>query len=74
MASLRAHSFDTPFTMPLGDDGKVIVDEQLLSLKFGFKVGTMYIEQEIFDDCGEICETVLQLKSRVPDGSFWKSH
>lgn len=55
--------------MPLDGDGKVSVDEQFLSLKFSFRQGSMYIEQEIFDENEEIYETVLQVKWRVDEGA-----
>lgn len=49
------HGLGATFTMPLDSDSKVTVDEQLLTFKFNFKLGSMYIEQEIFDDNGKIC-------------------
>ena len=45
--------------VPLDDLGEVCVHEQLLSLRFVFCIGTIYVEKEIFDDSGQICETVL---------------
>lgn len=44
MASLRDHRLGAPFAMPLDDDGKVTVDEELLNLKFGFRLESMYVE------------------------------
>ena len=44
--------------VPLDDLGKVCVHEQFLSLKFAFHIGTIFVEKEIFDDSGQICETV----------------
>ena len=71
MASLRAGDCSIPFTLPLGTDGFVVVHENLLSPKFNFRLGTMYVEQELFQKTGELCETVLMQKSRVDSGSFW---
>lgn len=62
MTSLNAHGQGTLFTMCIVEDGKVPIDEQLLCLKFGFKVGTMYIEKGIFGDTREIWKTVFNLK------------
>jgi hypothetical protein len=55
MASLRAGDCSIPFTLPLGADGFVVVQENLLSLKFNFCLGSMYVEQ----------------KSKVDSDSFW---
>ena len=71
MASLRAGDCSVPFTLPLGADGFVVVQENLLSLKFNFRLGTMYVEQELFQETGQLCETVLMQKSIVDSGSFW---
>ena len=57
--------------VPLDDLGEVYVHEQLLSLRFVFGIGTIYVEREIFDDSGHICETVLQRKSTTTDGDVW---
>ena len=53
------------------DLGEVCVHEQLLSLRFAFHIGTIYVEKEIFDDSGLICETILQRKSRTAEGDIW---
>ena len=45
--------------------------EQLLSLRFAFCIGKIYVEKEIFDDSGQICETVLQRNSTTIDGVVW---
>ena len=48
-----------------------MVQENLLSLKFNFCLGSMYVEQEFFHETGELCETVLIQKSRVDSDYFW---
>ena len=57
--------------MPLDDLGNVCMHEQLLNLRFAFQIGTIYVEREVFDDNGEICETVFQQNSRTTDGVVW---
>ena len=57
--------------VPLDDFSEVCVHEQLLNLRFAFHIGTIYVEKEIFNDCGEICETVLQRNSIIVDGVVW---
>lgn len=70
MASLRALGQDVPFTMPLSDDGRVTVLEQLLCLKFLFRKDTIYIEEEVFDSSGVLLETILQLKLGNDEGAL----
>ena len=55
----------------LDDLGDVCMHEQLLSLRFAFCIGTIYVEKEIFDNSGQICETVLQRNSTTIDGVVW---
>ena len=55
----------------MGANDFVVVQENLLSLKFNFCLGTMYVEQELFHEIGELCETILIQKSRVDSDSFW---
>ena len=57
--------------VPLDDLGEVCVHEQLLSLRFAFRIGTIYVAKEIFDNSGQICETILQRKSRTTEGDVW---
>lgn len=40
-------------------DGVVVVHESLLSLKFAFQLGNIYVEQELFHGIGVLFETVL---------------
>ena len=71
MASLRALEDYVPATLSLGGDGLVVVHESLLSLKFGFWLGTVYVEQELFHDTGVVCETTLVQNSKEKVGLFW---
>lgn len=71
MATLRAHGHGTPFTTPVKEDGIVTISEQLLSLRFHFRIRSMYVEKEIFDDNGMLTETILQLKCRDTEGFAW---
>ena len=57
--------------MPLNDFGEVYMHEQILSLRFAFRIGSIYVERKIFDESGEICETIFQQNSRTVDGIVW---
>ena len=71
MATICANGTGIPLSLPLDVDGKVLVHESLLSAKFGFLIGRMYVEQEVVLESGEVIETVLQLKTRQEDGDVW---
>ena len=71
MASFRTEGYGASFMVPLDDLGEVCVHEQLLSLRFAFRIGTIYVEKEIFDDSGQISETILQRKSTIAEGDVW---
>ena len=71
MASFHTEGYGARFKVPLDDLGEVYVHEQLLSLRFAFHIGTIYVEKEIFNDSGQISETVLQRKSRTAEGDLW---
>ena len=59
MASLKALGPLVPFTLLFANDGFIIGFEVLLGLKFEFQVGTMYMEQEMFDDNGMVFNKIL---------------
>ena len=71
MTTIRAHESFVPFTLPLHEDGHVGVLEDLLSLRFNFHMGTMYIEQEMYFADGQVCEIIMIQKNRTEDGSMW---
>ena len=41
MASIKAFGSLVPFTLPLGNNGYVVVSKDLLELRFNFLVGTI---------------------------------
>lgn len=45
--------------------------ESLLSLKFGFQLGTVCAEQELLHETGVVCKTILVQNSREEVGLFW---
>ena len=73
MASFLARDCSIHCTLPLDTDGFVVVHENFLSIKFNFRLGTMYVEQELFQEIGELCETILIQKSRNDSGINWSS-
>ena len=55
MASNSAEDCVIPLSLPLESDGQVRLPETLLSLKFNFRVGIMYVMKEMEDGTGTIC-------------------
>lgn len=62
MASLHAHGHGSFFTMLVGNNGNDEVQKRLLNAKFHFELDSIYIEEEVFLDSGEMVETIMQLK------------
>ena len=71
MATIKASGSFVPFTLPLEDDHHVKVSEELLSLRFNLRIGSMYVEQEMYSTNGDILETVLIPKNICQDGYVW---
>jgi hypothetical protein len=61
------------FPMLVGDNGNVEVQERLLNTKFYFKLGSIYIEEEVFSNSSEMVETILQLKFKNNKDVVWYS-
>lgn len=59
MATLQAIGWAMLFTLPLSEDGIMITKETLLCSKFNYRLGTLYIEQEVFQDNEEVSGIVL---------------
>lgn len=53
MALVRALGSLVPYTLHLSVDGLVLGWEDLLGLRFDFLIIIMYVEQEIFMECGD---------------------
>ena len=60
-----------PFSLSLEDDHHMKVLEDLLSLRFNLRIGSMYVEQEMYSTNGDILETSLILKNMSKDGYVW---
>jgi hypothetical protein len=54
MVSFLANGFNTPFTMSMSLDGIILVQKHLLSLKFNFRIGTIYAKLGLFTYSGNL--------------------
>ena len=71
MATIRALHHSIPLMIPLGDDGLAKVAESFLSLRFRFHPDSIHVEEEVFNDNGDLNHTVLQMFFRIDDGRVW---
>jgi hypothetical protein len=59
MATIKAHGSFVPFTMPLGVDDLVVISFDLLGLRINSWIGTLHLEQKMYNKEGEISQTIL---------------
>jgi hypothetical protein len=71
MTTIKASGSFVPFTLPLDYDYHVKVSEELLSLRFNLRIGSMYVEQKMYGMNGDILETILIPKTNCQDGYVW---
>ena len=71
MASIKTSGSFVPFILPLDDDHHVKVSEDLFSLRFNLRIGSMYVEQKMHSPNGDIFETILIPKNMCQDGNVW---
>lgn len=64
MATLWAIGCAVPLTLPLNEDGTMVVEEVFLCLKLNYRVGTLYIGREVFQANGEVSEIVFVRMSK----------
>ena len=68
MATIKAFGLIVPFSLPLDDHHHVKVSEDLLSLRFNLRIGSMYVKQEMYSTNIDILETILIPKNLCQDG------
>ena len=71
MIIIKTFGSFVPFHLPLGNDHYVKVSEDLLSLRYNLRIGSMYIEQEMYFMNGDILETILIPKDMCQYGYVW---
>lgn len=50
MTSIHVKGCRTPMRVPSQSDARIFVSVHMLSLKFGFKQDSIFLEEEMFDD------------------------
>ena len=71
MATIPALHHSIPIMIPPGDDGLAKVAGSFLSLRFGLHLDSIHIEEEVFNDNGDLSHTALQVSFRIDDGRVW---
>ena len=71
MATIRALHHSIPLMIPQGDDGKAKVAGSFLSLRFNFHPNSIHVEEEVFNDNGDLSHTVLQMSFCIDLGRVW---
>ena len=57
--------------IPLGDDGLAKVANSFLSLRFRFHPNSIHVEEEVFNDNGDLSHIVFHMSFRIDDGRVW---
>ena len=72
MTSLHAIDCSIPFTIPLGPNGVVVIQESYLSLNLAFNwTSCIHVEQKLLHGTGVLCEKLFVQNSGKDIGSFW---
>ena len=71
MATIRALNHSIPLMIPLGDDGLAKVAWWFLSMRFKLNQDSIHVEEEVFNDNGNLSYTILQVSFRIDDGRVW---
>jgi hypothetical protein len=71
MAYIRASGHNVPLVLQIVEDGHARVYAHVLHARFGFHLTSIYIEEEIMSESGEVDRSILQLRFRDNDGHHW---
>ena len=72
MVIIRGDGQGVPISFPVGAEGKCTVSALRLHLRFQFLVGSMHVDEEVFDiDSGELLHTIGQESSINDEGKCW---
>jgi hypothetical protein len=60
MAYVRATGHTIPLVLQITEDGHARVDANVLHARFGFHLSSIYIEEEVLSEFGEVDRSILQ--------------
>jgi len=71
MASIRADGHEVPLVLPLGEGGFAIVSSHLFHVRFRFVQSSIYVEEEVISDSGQLKESIHMPKLVADDDHVW---
>jgi hypothetical protein len=71
MAYIRSFGHNVPLVLQIAEDGHARVYAHVLYAHFGFHLTSIYIEEEVMLESGEVDRSILQLRFRDNDGHHW---
>jgi hypothetical protein len=71
MAYIRALGHNVPLMMQIAEGGHAQVYANLLHARFSFHPTSIYIEEEVLSESGNIDRTILQVSFRDDEGQLW---
>jgi hypothetical protein len=71
MAYIRASGHNVPLVLQIVEDGHARVNAHVLHARFGLHHSSIYIEEEVMSESGEIDRSILQFRYLDNDGHHW---
>jgi hypothetical protein len=71
MAYIRASGHNVPLVLQIAEDGYARVNAHVLHASFGLHHSSIYIEEEVMLESGEIDRSILQFRYLDNDGHHW---
>jgi hypothetical protein len=71
MAYIRAFGHNVPLVLQIGEDGHARVYAHVLHARFGLHLPSIYIEEEVMAESGEIDRSILQFRFLDNKGHHW---
>lgn len=71
MATIRVEGGRAPLRVSPQFDGRIVVNARMLALKFDFKLDSIFLEEEVYDDSGALLYTDAVICSANLEGGVW---
>jgi hypothetical protein len=71
MAYIRATGHTVPLVLQIAEDGHARVDANVLHARFGFHPTSIYVEEEVLSESGEVDRSILQFRFHDNEGHHW---
>jgi hypothetical protein len=71
MPFIRATGHTVPLVLQIAEDGHARVDANVLHAHFGFHLSSIYVEEEVLSESGEVDRSILQFRFHDNEGHHW---